>query len=454
MFCRIVPPTSCFDRTSVRMLQSLTRVCLRVFAALIGLGLLGYLVFRVGPGTVWEQVHEVGWGLALIILLGGLSQLIRTCAWRKTLMCDIRGLSWSRSFGTQLASDACGQLGIAGKLLGDAIRVTLLGSTIPLANRISACAIDGGLHTLTAALVTVLGILAALLLAPLSGRWRVDGLLLIVVLSALVVLGAVAAARRWQLMGHAARAIGRLRRLHNWISGKQSIIDSAELNLLAFPREAPAAFWAILTLDLLWHAMAVLEVYLILRFMGVRIAVVGAFVLEGLTKVINLVGALSPGNLGTYEAGNMLIVKMFAVTGGAGLTLALCRRTRAAFWAGVGAVCMMVMKRAEVRGRSSPAELSRLLRFGPNQLPTVANGCESDQQYRDSVLPPQVKARVSVEEASDFGWTKYTVTDGHNIGIESFGASAPIKQLMKKFGFSAENIVAAAKTQIRRHGGK
>ena len=79
---------------------------------------------------------------------------------------------------------------------------------------------------------------------------------------------------------------------------------------------------------------------------------------------------------------------------------------------------------------------------------------DQDQQYRDSVLPPQVRARVSVEEASDFGWTKYTGTDGHNIGIESFGASAPIKQLMKKFGFSAENIVAAAKTQIRRHGGQ
>jgi transketolase len=77
---------------------------------------------------------------------------------------------------------------------------------------------------------------------------------------------------------------------------------------------------------------------------------------------------------------------------------------------------------------------------------------DQDQQYRDSVLPPHVKARVSVEEASDFGWTKYTGTEGHNICIETFGASAPIKQLLKKFGFSAENIVAAAKTQIARHG--
>jgi transketolase len=76
---------------------------------------------------------------------------------------------------------------------------------------------------------------------------------------------------------------------------------------------------------------------------------------------------------------------------------------------------------------------------------------DQDQQYRDTVLPPQVKARVSVEEASDFGWCKYTGTNGHNICIESFGASAPLKQLQQKFGFTAEKIVAAAKSQITLH---
>jgi len=95
----------------------------------------------------------------------------------------------------------------------------------------------------------------------------------------------------------------------------------------------------------------VLEVYVILRFVGAGIAFGGAFALEGLTKVINLVGALNPGNIGTYEGGNMLIAKRFGVTATAGLTLALCRRARTVFWAGVGAMCMLVMKRAE-RGKT------------------------------------------------------------------------------------------------------
>jgi transketolase len=76
---------------------------------------------------------------------------------------------------------------------------------------------------------------------------------------------------------------------------------------------------------------------------------------------------------------------------------------------------------------------------------------DQDDNYRESVLPSHVKARVSVEQASDFGWSKYTGRRGHNIGIETFGASAPLKQLLKKFGFNAENVAAAAKSQIARH---
>ena len=72
-----------------------------------------------------------------------------------------------------------------------------------------------------------------------------------------------------------------------------------------------------------------------------------------------------------------------------------------------------------------------------------------DQAYRDSVLPPAVKARVSVEMAAAFGWERYVGTSGRIIGMHSFGASAPIKALQKHFGFTTENVVAAAKEQIQ-----
>jgi transketolase len=75
---------------------------------------------------------------------------------------------------------------------------------------------------------------------------------------------------------------------------------------------------------------------------------------------------------------------------------------------------------------------------------------DQPQEYRDRVLPPAVRARVSVEQASTFGWAKYVGSTGHSIGMRSFGASAPLKDLQKKFGFTPEQVVAAAKEQLGR----
>ena len=72
------------------------------------------------------------------------------------------------------------------------------------------------------------------------------------------------------------------------------------------------------------------------------------------------------------------------------------------------------------------------------------------QDYRDSVLPPVVKARVAIEQASTFGWERYVGASRHIIGMKTFGASAPLKELQRKFGFEPEHVVAAAKELLGR----
>jgi len=72
------------------------------------------------------------------------------------------------------------------------------------------------------------------------------------------------------------------------------------------------------------------------------------------------------------------------------------------------------------------------------------------QEYRDSVLPPNVRARVAVEQASSFGWAQYTGLDGRIIGMKTFGASAPLKELQRKFGFDRDQIVTAARELLGR----
>ncbi|HEU0030118.1 MAG TPA: transketolase [Kofleriaceae bacterium] len=75
---------------------------------------------------------------------------------------------------------------------------------------------------------------------------------------------------------------------------------------------------------------------------------------------------------------------------------------------------------------------------------------DQDEAYQESVIPSDVTARVAVEFASSFGWERYTGRRGHIIAMQSFGASAPLKELQTKFGFAPEKIVEAAKTQIAR----
>jgi transketolase len=77
---------------------------------------------------------------------------------------------------------------------------------------------------------------------------------------------------------------------------------------------------------------------------------------------------------------------------------------------------------------------------------------EQSEDYQDSVLPPEVEARVSIEAASTFGWAKFTGPKGAILGMRSFGLSAPMKVVAERFGFEPEHVVAAAREQVTAAG--
>ncbi|MGH7109487.1 MAG: transketolase [Stellaceae bacterium] len=75
---------------------------------------------------------------------------------------------------------------------------------------------------------------------------------------------------------------------------------------------------------------------------------------------------------------------------------------------------------------------------------------QQDADYRAAVLPPEVTRRIAVEQASSLGWERYTGLRGTILGMTTFGASAPLKELLKKFGFTPEHLYAAAREQLAR----
>ena len=87
-------------------------------------------------------------------------------------------------------------------------------------------------------------------------------------------------------------------------------------------------------------------------------------------------------------------------------------------------------------------------------MPCMDRFQEQDDEYRDSVLPPSVRARVSVEAAATLGWDRWTTEDGDQIGMTSFGASAPQPVLYEHFGFTPENIVQTGKKVVEKAGAR
>ena len=71
-----------------------------------------------------------------------------------------------------------------------------------------------------------------------------------------------------------------------------------------------------------------------------------------------------------------------------------------------------------------------------------------DQAYKDSVFPPNVEARLAVEQAGELGWDRYVGTKGRTITMSTFGASAPLAKLQDKYGFTVDNVVKVAREMI------
>ena len=204
------------------------------------------------------------------------------------------------------------------------------------------------------------------------------------------------------MVSAATRILGRIRLLRGWIERQRPLIEEVEHRLLNFYHHTPGAFWGSFALNLAGHAAAILEVYLILHLLGAKISFLAALAIEALTKMINIVGLFNPGNIGTYEGGNMLIAKMFGLTAAAGLTLGLARRVRAIFWAAVGGLCMVVLSKSKSGASSGPPETKSASR-GSHVTVILANtlacGGLGSRLPRVGALPVLLRAILGAQKA-------------------------------------------------------
>ena len=329
------------------------RLPLRMLGVVLGILLFVYLIHRAGPAKLLTSMVALGWGLALVIAWGGVAHILKTWAWRLTLLEGKHQVSFARMLGLRLSSEAVGQFGGLAQLFGEGLRVSLLGPAIPLSRGIASVTIDRAFFVISAAVVSFLGLSAVLMVLPLPHKLIFYAIVFACLLLGFVLLSAIAIRNRWPLFSRTGEVLGRIRYLKPLIDRKRALIHSVEESLLDFYHRTPEAFWASLLLNLACHAAAIVEVYLIVRLMGTKLSLFGALAIEALTKLVNIAGTFNPGNIGTYEGGNMLITKMFGLTAAAGLTLAFARRLRALFWTGVGILCLIVLSKRTKRDESN-----------------------------------------------------------------------------------------------------
>ena len=334
------------------MRRIVTGARLRLVAGLLGALLLANLVRRAGPSALLESVATLGWGLILVLALGGVSHLVKTWAWRITLLDEKHHVSFGRMLGLRLSSEAVGQFGVLGQVSGETLRVSLMSPTVPLASGIASVALDRALFVVTAALVSAMGLIALLAVLPLPPNLSRYAGLSVFVLLGVILVTALAAHRRWPVFSWSTRLLSRVPHFNGWMERKQSLIHSIEIKLFDFYHQTPRAFWASFALNLACHLAAVLEVFVILWLMGAKISFVAALATEAWTKMVNILGLFNPGNIGTYEGGTMLVAKMLGLSGAAGLTLGLTRRFRAIFWAAVGGLCLAVLSKSKKGGET------------------------------------------------------------------------------------------------------
>jgi phosphatidylglycerophosphate synthase len=329
------------------------RLPLRVLGAILGILLFIHLIHRAGPAKLLASMVALGWGLALVIAWGGVAHILKTWAWRLTLVDRKYQVSFARMLGLRLSSESVGQFGGLAQLFGEGLRVSLLGPTIPLSRAIASVTIDRAFFVVSAAVVSFLGLSAVLIVLPLPHKLIPYAIVFACLLLGFVLLSAIAIRNRWPLLSRTGEFLGRIRYLKPLIDRKHVLIYSVEESLLDFYHRTPEAFWASLLLNLACHTAAIVEVYLILWLMGTKLTLFAAIAIEALTKLVNIAGTFNPGNIGTYEGGNVLITEMFGLTAAAGLTLAFARRLRALFWAGVGILCLISLSNRTKREKRS-----------------------------------------------------------------------------------------------------
>lgn len=305
------------------------RLPARLLAALFTLGgaaLFAWVVTQTGVSNILEGIQRVGWGLAVIVALGGLRLLIRTSCWA---LCMAPGatLTFGQALSAYLAGDTAGTITPFGILASEPTKAFLARHHLAPRDSVTSLAAENIIYAASVIAMVAVGLVVVLFTVPLEERWR---WWLVAALAGLVV--AVAGGARllrgtWN-PSRGARPAWRER------------VAAARQAVVGFSRVHPGRLWRVFALDIGFHLIAVLEAFMTLRWLlGDRSpTLTQAIAFEALNRVVIVAFKFVPFRIGVDEALTGALAPILSVNPAAGVTLAVVRKVRSLFWAGVGLI--------------------------------------------------------------------------------------------------------------------
>jgi putative ABC transport system permease protein len=312
-------------------------VWLQTLAFLLGLGLLIFVINRVGIQPLFDALVRIGFGFFVVLGLSGLRHFLRTISMRAAVPAEHRRITFRQAFAARLGGEAISFLTFTGPLLGEATKVALLRKRVPLTYGVPALVVDNLLYNLSVVFFVLSG--ACVMLAWYQLPPPVYTVLLFIagVAAFGILVAVIAAKRRVMMLTWVIDRLGELRLSPKVILKRRHHIYHLESKVYDFYKHHPAAFFVMIACNLLAHVASVVEVYVALKMLGFNPQVAQAYIIESLTKVINFAFAFVPGTIGVYEGGTEVILqKGLGFTPAAGLALALVRKAAIVCWTSIG----------------------------------------------------------------------------------------------------------------------
>lgn len=323
---------------------------LQIVSFLVGIALFVYLVRQSGLTTLADYLRMMGWGFASIVALSAVRNCARAGSWYFAIEPGQRDISFWSLMNVMLAGEAIKYLTATGPLLGEPAKVAMVRRKIPLLQGFSSVLIENFIYYLTVFVFMIAGLSVLALVAELPGNVKLAGYTLAGVITIVVVITWLAIHWRWFAL---ARGLEQLAR---FTAGRRSAgpqprrieliasqVREVENNLYSFYERRRGAFLLIFSLNVGAHLINVVEVYIILALMKLPATLVIGFLVEAVTKVINLVFFFVPTRAGVYESGNAILLQTLGMSAAAGVALAIIRKLRAFVWIGYGLVVIGVI---------------------------------------------------------------------------------------------------------------